>query len=142
MSECKNPRCPIHGNGPEAKVYREVKARVVSSHELMAVIYILAANAIGSLAREPELNDRLTTLVQLKILRGELDSDPIVQGLINGFVKLLTDHRPTQEFFALCAQVPEAENHIKKVQERVPTPEEMKALLGDFLEELFGRPMR
>lgn len=138
MSEnCGNPNCPSHGNSPRAKADRELEGRVKANHELMGILRILAGNVHERIAEDAgQAQNPLTTMMQKKILMGDYDRDAIVQGLIAGFVVLLREHRPTQQFAGLCADVPEKDNYLENIREgarRKATEGHMSGPLGGMM---------
>jgi hypothetical protein len=144
--QCRNPDCPVHGKRGQELL--KIRSRVVSNHELMALIRTLAANAHAKLADKAGISP-LKMLARVEyIMNGDRDEDPVVQGLIDGFSILLEDHRPTMDFFAACAAVPESENYLDKVKRDHPKPEGPMVMTGS-LEDLLsmlagmaGKPRR
>lgn len=148
MTECQNPNCPIHGKSPEAVQRREIHARIVSNPEFMDVIRVLAANADSQLINDAGYNGHpMAVEVQMKVLQGEFDAHPVVQGLIHGFIMLLGSNRPTQEFFNLCREVPEDQTFIniqrreaeKAASEQPPRPMIFTGTIEDLIALLRGR---
>lgn len=132
MSErCANPDCPKHGTTPRAIAYRDTKARIVSNSELMDVIRVLAANADNAVLEKVGGSANITPLaekVQYNVLMGNYDAHPLVQGILDGFISILQEHRPTQEFFANCQQVPEEEGFLTKHKKKAA--EETASVVG------------
>lgn len=109
--ECNNPECPIHGNSPQAIADRALRQKLATNDEAMDVIRVLAANIHSNILVEGGIAEGpLEQHVQMQILKGNSDDDPVVQGLIHGMIVLLRDHYPTQQWVGLCQNVPPAES--------------------------------
>jgi hypothetical protein len=113
--ECNNPHCPIHGNDPRAVRDRDSKRHIVTNNELMSAIRILAVNAHSHILHAAGVQEGMFERdIQLNILQGDLDTDPVVKGLVAGLVVLLRDHYPTQQFVGLCSSVTAEESILVK----------------------------
>jgi hypothetical protein len=111
MSEgCGNPNCPTHGK--RAKELNDAKTKIAINTDLMGVIRILAANVDTVFTVQQPENRRGYLQRQIELVRGNYDSHPAVQGIMDGFSVLLCGHRPTQEFFNTTRQVPEGEGFV------------------------------
>jgi hypothetical protein len=112
--QCKNPDCPIHGTSPDAVRDRGLRQHIITNGELMSVIRIMAANVHSNVLVEAGVREGFVEEhMQMQILKGNHDDDPVVQGIMQGFIVMLRDHYPTQQYVGLCAAVPESENCIK-----------------------------
>ena len=121
MSEgCGNPHCITHGDGARVKKLRDAKGRVAANAELMSVVRMIASNADASMTAailgEP---DAAAKMMQMAIIKGEYDSYPAVQGVMNAFAVLLLSHRPAQEFYAHTLELPEEQGFLATAQREV-----------------------
>lgn len=113
---CGNPYCPSHGETAEAKALKDAKSRIAACEELMGVIRILAANSDDAIARKVKEHEALFLTRQIRIIKGDYDSHPMVQGIMNGFAVLLIQHPETQSYFNLLRQVPEDKGFMAKAR--------------------------
>lgn len=118
---CDNPNCPVHGDGAEK--LREVEANVVANAALMNIVRALAANVMSeaciSYGLPPSQRPYIDRIME--ILNGNKDDHVYVQGIMHGFVKLITEGHPQlTELAGRCADVKESDDFLEKVR-RTPS---------------------
>lgn len=112
--ECNNPDCPVHGTSPQAVADRKLRQHIVTNEEVMNVIRVVAANVHSNILAEAGVPEgAMEEIIQMNILKGAQDDDPVVQGIMQGMIVLLRDHYPTQQFVGLCAAVPPEQSLFK-----------------------------
>lgn len=126
---CGNPDCVTHGGVQRAKTLRDAKQKVAINEELMGVIRTLAANVDEQLTTDSDGQVFMSRYRQVEILKGNMDSHPAVQGLMNGFAVLVCSHRPSQEFYNTTRMVPEGEGFIAQARKEA---EQMVENQGGF----------
>ena len=142
--ECINPDCPIHGNSPEAVRDRKNRQMLITNDEAMNAIRVIAANIHGNILENAGIEEGPFEMhVQMEILKGNADGDPVVEGLMRGMVVLLRDHYPSQQWVGLCAGVPENESIFKKKLGKdiheIDGPIKVISSIDELFEILMGR---
>lgn len=136
---CGNPNCITHGEDARTKVLREAKERVGTNPELMDIIRTLAANADACMTDAMGMSGNpIAAQSQTMMLEGEFDEHPAIQGVMNGFAVLLSEHRPTMEYFAATNDIPKCEGFILK--SRIAAHEAADKEADDFMKMAFGTP--
>jgi hypothetical protein len=116
--KCSNPECPVHGDTPEAIRDRNFRQLLVTNHEAMMAVRVMAANVHSSILDGGDIPEGpMERFYQAEIIRGNKDDDYVVQGLLAGMIVLLRDHYPTQQMVGLCAAIPESESIFTKLLE-------------------------
>jgi hypothetical protein len=112
--ECNNPDCPVHGNSPQAIADRKLRQHLVTNEEVMNVMRVIAANVHSNILANAGIQEGfMEEQIQMGILKGAMDDDPVVQGIMQGMIVLLRDHYPTQQLVGLCAAVPPEQSLFK-----------------------------
>jgi hypothetical protein len=112
--ECNNPDCPIHGTSPQAVADRKLRQHLVTNEEVMNALRVIAANVHSNILANAGIQEGfMEEQIQMGILKGAMDDDPVVQGIMQGMIVLLRDHYPTQQFVGLCAAVPPEQSLFK-----------------------------